>query len=164
MYSLRQSKQSIPEGRILGRNWDKSLKNFHPCYSQSPLLREITPPPPPRNKNGLKLVWNVNIVYGYLKSENSQDYAQEPRRNCTFMNSASRHQTTQKNWCLQTTWPQQDVPKRHYNLNKVSPTILTTLKRRLSYSTIREPMKLPPDTRDNPDKKSPNLDKKFWKH
>jgi hypothetical protein len=39
--------------------------------------------------NGLKLVCNVNIVYGDLKSENSQDYAQKPQRNCTFMNSAS---------------------------------------------------------------------------
>jgi hypothetical protein len=27
--------------------------------------------------------------YGNLKSENSQDYAQKPQRNCTFMNSAS---------------------------------------------------------------------------
>jgi hypothetical protein len=26
-------------GRILGRNWDKSLKRFPPCYSQSPLLK-----------------------------------------------------------------------------------------------------------------------------
>jgi hypothetical protein len=31
----------------------------------------------------------VNIVYGNLKSENSQDYAQKPQRNCTFMNLAS---------------------------------------------------------------------------
>ncbi len=37
----------------------------------------------------LKLFCNVNIVYGNLKSENSQDYAQKPQRNCTFMNSAS---------------------------------------------------------------------------
>jgi hypothetical protein len=42
---------------------DKSLKNFPPCYSQSPLLT--------------------------IKSENYQDYAQKPQRNCTFMNSAS---------------------------------------------------------------------------
>jgi hypothetical protein len=43
--------------------WDKSLKNFPPCYSQSPLLT--------------------------IKSENYQNYAQKPQRNCTFMNSAS---------------------------------------------------------------------------
>jgi hypothetical protein len=32
-------------------------------------------------KSGLKLICNVNIVYGYLKSEKSQDYAQKPQRN-----------------------------------------------------------------------------------
>ncbi len=64
-------------GRILGRNRDKSLKSFPPCYSQSPLL------------TGFETVCNVNIVYVNLKSENSQDYAQKPQRNCTFMNSAS---------------------------------------------------------------------------
>jgi hypothetical protein len=37
----------------------------------------------------VKLVCNVNIVYGNLKSENSQDYAQKPQGNCTFMTSAS---------------------------------------------------------------------------
>jgi hypothetical protein len=31
--------------------------------------------PPPLRKSGLKLVCNVNNVYGNLKSENSQDYA-----------------------------------------------------------------------------------------
>ncbi len=56
-------------GRILGRNWDKSLKNVPPCNSQSPLLAI----PPPLRKRGLKLVWS--IVYANLKSENSQDYA-----------------------------------------------------------------------------------------
>jgi hypothetical protein len=45
-------------------------------------------PPAPLSKSSLKLVFNVNIVYGKLKSENSQDYAQENQRNCTFMNSA----------------------------------------------------------------------------
>jgi hypothetical protein len=39
---------------------DKSLMSFRPCYSQSPLL------------TGLKLIFNANIVYGNLKSENSQ--------------------------------------------------------------------------------------------
>ncbi len=61
-------------------------------YSQSPLLTDFIPPsPPPPSKSGLKLVCNVNIVYGNLMSENSQDYAQKPKRNCTFMNSASVH-------------------------------------------------------------------------
>ncbi len=43
------------------------------------------------SKSGLKLVCNVNIVNGNLKSKNSQDYAQKPQQNCTFMNSASEH-------------------------------------------------------------------------
>jgi hypothetical protein len=41
------------------------------------------------SRGGLKLVCNVNIVYGNLRFENSQDYAQKPQRNCMFMNSAS---------------------------------------------------------------------------
>jgi hypothetical protein len=28
----------VSRGRILGRNWNKSLKSFLTCYSQSPLL------------------------------------------------------------------------------------------------------------------------------
>jgi hypothetical protein len=46
-------------------------------------------PPPPLSKSGLKLVCNIDIVYGNLKSENSQDNAQKPQRNCMFKNSAS---------------------------------------------------------------------------
>jgi hypothetical protein len=41
------------------------------------------------SKIDLKLVCNVNIVYGHLKSDNSQDYAQKPQQNRTFMNLAS---------------------------------------------------------------------------
>ncbi len=62
-------------GQILGRNWDKSL-NFPLCYSQSPQITDVLPPSP-LSKSGLKLVCDVNIVYGNLKSENSQDYAQK---------------------------------------------------------------------------------------
>jgi hypothetical protein len=49
---------------------------------------DFTPPPPPPSKSGGS---NVNIVNGNLKSENSQDNAQKPQRNCTFMNLASGH-------------------------------------------------------------------------
>ncbi len=56
----------------------KVCRFFSPCYSQSSL--------PLLSKSGLKRVCTVNIV---LKSENSQDYAQKPQRNCTFMNLAS---------------------------------------------------------------------------
>jgi hypothetical protein len=75
-------------GRILGRNWDKSLKRFPPCYSQSSLLTDFTTP---FEQKGLKLVCNVNIVYRNLQFEHSQDYAQKPqlKYTCTFMNSAS---------------------------------------------------------------------------
>jgi hypothetical protein len=46
----------------------------------------ITPSP---GKIGLKLVCDVNIVYGNFKYEKSQDYAQKSQRNCTLVNSAS---------------------------------------------------------------------------
>jgi hypothetical protein len=49
-------------------------------------------PPPPQCKSKwfeTGVVCNVNIVYMNLKSENSQDYAQKPQRNLTFMNSAA---------------------------------------------------------------------------
>jgi hypothetical protein len=35
------------------------------------------------------LPYGLRNPYRNLKSENSQDYAQKPKRNCTFMNSAS---------------------------------------------------------------------------
>ncbi len=44
---------------------------------------------PSLSKSGLKLVCNVNIVHGNLKSQNSQDHVQKLQRNCTFINSAS---------------------------------------------------------------------------
>ncbi len=76
------------KGRILCRNWDKSLKSFPTCYSQVTSTNRFYPPPSPREK----VVWNwfvnVNIVYGNLKSENSPDYAHKPQRNCAFMKSA----------------------------------------------------------------------------
>jgi hypothetical protein len=60
--------------RIFGRywNWDKNLKSFPPCYSQSPLLTDFTPCPPPHPWEKLKLVCNVTIIYGILKSEVSR--------------------------------------------------------------------------------------------
>ncbi len=67
------------------RNWDKSLKSFPPCYSQSPLLTDLGGGRAGAGGgmvrlvsiNGLKLVCNLNIVYGNLKSENSRDCAQK---------------------------------------------------------------------------------------
>jgi hypothetical protein len=43
------------------------------------LLTDFTPLPLPLSKCGLELVYNVNIVYGNLKHENTQDYAQKPQ-------------------------------------------------------------------------------------
>jgi hypothetical protein len=74
----------VYRGRILGRNWEKSLRSF----PHSHLYKQILLPPPP-SKSGVKLVCNIKIVYGNLKSENSQDYAQKPQRNHTSMNPAS---------------------------------------------------------------------------
>jgi hypothetical protein len=51
-----KSQCTVRRGRILGRNWDKSLKSFLPCYSHSPLLTDFTTP---LNKSDLKLVCNV---------------------------------------------------------------------------------------------------------
>ncbi len=75
-------------------------------YSQSPLLTDINPPPPPHlSKSGLKPVCNVNIVCGNLKSENFQDFAQKPQRNCFFMNLASVvEQKTERFECLYICW------------------------------------------------------------
>ncbi len=69
-------------------SWTWFGQNSFPfCYSQSALLTDL--PPHPLEQKWFETGCNVNIVYGNLKSENSQNYAQKPRRNCTFMNSAS---------------------------------------------------------------------------
>ena len=48
-------------GRILGRNWDKSLVSCPPCYSQSPLLTDLT------QIFGTELgVYNVNLLLCHL--------------------------------------------------------------------------------------------------
>ncbi len=74
----------LTRGRIHGRRWDKVLRVFlHAIHSHLNGFYS------PWSKSGLKLVCNVNIVYGNLKSENPQDYAQKLQRNCIFMNSAS---------------------------------------------------------------------------
>jgi len=62
-------------------------KNFPFCYSQSALLTDLPPPPLEQKwfETGLQCKHRVRK----LKSENCQNYAQKPQRNCTFMNSAS---------------------------------------------------------------------------
>ncbi len=97
-------------GRILGQNPAKSLTSFPPCYSQSTLqlcLRflflQITQPlttsvkekggKPDRKPFPPFPMVGLRNPYRYLMSENSQDYAQKPQHDCTFMNSASVYAT-----------------------------------------------------------------------
>ncbi len=80
-------KLSTPEAEFLDVIWTKVLELFLLAIHSHLYLWTLLPPPP--SKSGLKLVCNVNIVYKNLKSENSQDYALKPQRNCTFMNLAS---------------------------------------------------------------------------
>jgi hypothetical protein len=35
------------EAEFLDKSWDKSLRSFSPCNSQSPLLTDFATPPPP---------------------------------------------------------------------------------------------------------------------
>jgi hypothetical protein len=53
-------------------------------------------PPHPLEESGLILICNVNIVFGDLKFENSQDYAQKPQQMFMFMNSVSAQHCTVK--------------------------------------------------------------------
>jgi hypothetical protein len=75
----------VPEAEFLDVIGTKVLRAFL-LSIHSHLHYEFYPPP---SKSGLKLVCNVNIVFGNLKSKNSQDYAQKPQRNSMFMNSPS---------------------------------------------------------------------------
>jgi hypothetical protein len=108
----RVHKLSMSRG-ILGRNPDKSLKSFPPCYSQSPstaLPRDLyfLKLTKPLTVSRVQLLYTVKekggktdrkpypLPYGLnldrnLKSENYEDYAQ---RNCMFMNSAFQHTLT----------------------------------------------------------------------
>jgi hypothetical protein len=64
---------ALTRGRILGHNWDKSLKSFPPCYSQSPLL----------------IVPNICDFPDPLSSSYKNIYSYLYRKNCclsTFMN------------------------------------------------------------------------------
>jgi hypothetical protein len=99
--SIHQPEYSCIEyrGRILGRNPDKSLKSIPPCYSQSPLQlcleiyifsnsysfyssvivhckgKSVGKP----DRNPYLLPYGLRNPYKNLKSENSQDYAQNVR-------------------------------------------------------------------------------------
>ncbi len=92
IWSWDHPQAPFTRGRILGRNWTKvlTLKNFPPCFSQSPLLTDFTPASHPLLK-WFATICNVNIVLvcGNFNSEDYRDNAQKPWRNSTFMNAAS---------------------------------------------------------------------------
>jgi hypothetical protein len=54
----------MPEAEFLDVIGKKVLRVFLlTIHSQSPLLLDVPTPPPPLSKSGLKLVYDVNIVY-----------------------------------------------------------------------------------------------------
>ena len=57
--------------------------------NHSHFITVYTPPPPtPPEQKWFETCLSFKHGIRNLKSENSQDYAQKPQRNCTFMNSA----------------------------------------------------------------------------
>ncbi len=78
-------------GRILGRNPDKIL----PCYSVTSTNGFYSLPSFPLSRSGFKLVCNVNIVYGILRT--FKIMPQKPQGHCTFMSSASAVRGLEKN-------------------------------------------------------------------
>ncbi len=52
------------------------------------------------DRNHKPLPYGLRNPYRNLKSENSQDYAEKPQRNCTFMNSALVHQYCMCGRCI----------------------------------------------------------------
>ncbi len=65
--------KAIPEAEFLDVIGTKVLNVFF-LANHSHLYKRILLPLSPLSKSGLKLVCNINIVYGNLKSEKSQDY------------------------------------------------------------------------------------------
>jgi hypothetical protein len=85
-----KSQETTTEVEFLNVIGTKLLRVFLLAIHSHHHSRFLPPPPPPPSKSGFKpLVCNLNIVFGNLKSENSQEYAQKPQRNCTSMNLAS---------------------------------------------------------------------------
>ncbi len=63
------------------------IKSLYSFYSSITVHWKETGGEPDRKP--YPLLYGLTNPYIYLKSENSQDYAQKPQQNCTFMNSAS---------------------------------------------------------------------------
>jgi hypothetical protein len=123
-YSPVQNNE-YPEAKFLYEIQTKSLRRFPPFYSQSPLqlcleiyissnsrnllqflefsslvqfLYTVKEKGGKPNRKPYSLPYGLGNPYRNLKSENSQDYAQKPQRNCTFMNSASGLQFIELTW------------------------------------------------------------------
>ncbi len=82
----------LTRGRILGGNWDKSLQSFPPCYSQSLLPTDFTPPPP-----WAKVGWNLLVIVNteYSNWELSILCPRKPQQNCKIVCSWIRLQIKQ---------------------------------------------------------------------
>ncbi len=84
------------------------------------------------SKNGIKLVCNLNIVYGNLKSENSQDYAQKQQRNCPFMHWAlgiDKQKKKRKKSCermlqIRLDWEYSSRTNTNRGLSRIPPALL----------------------------------------
>jgi hypothetical protein len=79
---------------------DPILELIPPCYSQSPLLTDFTPPAP--DQSGLKLVCNVNVI---IRKPQVRELC------CMFMNSASGHG---KSFCV-SAWEYKATHKKYGN-------------------------------------------------
>jgi hypothetical protein len=80
---------SLTEAEFSDDNWEKKVFRVFLLAIHSTSIPDLTPPPPPPRKSCLKVVCNISIEYGNLKSDISQGYAKKPQQNCRFMNSAS---------------------------------------------------------------------------
>jgi hypothetical protein len=68
----------VTRGQILEHNWDKSSEFSSVLFTDTSTGFYC---PPLLSKSGLNM---VNHVYGKLKSENHQNYAQKPQQNQVF--------------------------------------------------------------------------------
>ncbi len=70
--------------RLYGCAWD-----FYFFKITQPLRVSVKEKAGKPDRKPYPLPYGLRNTYKNLKSENSQDYAQKPQRDCTFMNSAS---------------------------------------------------------------------------
>ncbi len=80
-------------GRILGRNWDKSLKRFPPCYLHTVSLTPTSPTDfIPSSLSWAKVVWNWFVMYHCIRKPQVLEFLRlcpETSSNCTMLNYVS---------------------------------------------------------------------------